>query len=153
MSRGVQVFGLFLVACGSVLAVGQSEGVKEYACRYEARSGSGEATLEIKDGVVRSVHFTGFSPGLPGNIGYTCTVDATRGDKETKWKETGRTLRIDFVDGTNNDEEDYLTIAPTADGYLLDMSATRSGSKCGAGAELPKQIRILKAAKRCRVKL
>ena len=142
-------FAITFIACYSAAVAGSPADASVYTCSYDVKryGTSGSARIEVRDGVIRKARFDNHFRGSPGNLGYSCYLDANRGDGETEWKETGNAIEIKF---DNPDFDDFMTISPTADGFLIDMSNTRSGDKCGAGAELPKRLTVYRSTRKCK---
>ena len=126
-----------------------------YSCDYaiKNRGTSGSLTVELKKGVVNKVSFDNFYIGLPDKMGYSCVMEASRNDNETKWKDNNNITTVEFDDASEYEGGDYMTISPKKSGYIIDLKNTISSMKCGAGAELPKILTITKLNKKCKVKL
>jgi hypothetical protein len=144
-----RLFSITFIAYYSAAVAGSLADASVYTCSYEVKryGMSGSASIEVRDGVIHKASVDNHFRGSPGNLGYSCYLDANRGDGETEWKESGNAIEIKF---DNPDFDDFMTISPTADGFLIDMSNTRSGGKCGAGAELPKRLIVSRSTRKCK---
>ena len=90
--------------------------------------------------------------GLPGRPGYTCTIDAVRGDADSKWSEDGGTTLISNAVPWNASQPDRVKVTVDRD-VSIDFKETQSLGRCGAGAELPETIVIPAEKGACRVQL
>jgi len=70
-----------------VQAAGRPAGPTVYSCSYEvnAKGTSGEASVELQDGAIEKLSVFSFYAGLPGKLGYSCTLEVGRKDTGTKW--------------------------------------------------------------------
>jgi hypothetical protein len=137
--------GFFVIAFISLIRTvlaDSSTNSTVYSCEYEVRNGStsGSASIELRGGLIHKVSFNNFFVGLPGRLGYSCVLEVSRDDKETKWKDNGDEVEVEFPDAQQYAGGNSMTLSITADGFLIDMSNTRSSGNCGAGAELPEKI-------------
>lgn len=128
--------------------------IQNFSCDFpEGDTGAaGGGAVEVRDGEVQSVAVETHFPGLPGNMGYSCYLSATRGDKESSWTVQGAETTVDFGGEGIWPDGDRARIVRLPGGYKIDLGNTRSSSeKCGAGAELPKEITILGTGAQCRI--
>jgi hypothetical protein len=153
LGSGYLMIALLILSATAV--AGSPAGATVYSCEYEVgrRGTSGEASVELRDGVIQKVSFDNFFEGLSGTPGFTCQFETGRGDKEAMWKDAGKAVEIRFPESPNFQGDDLLTISPATGGFTMDLSKVRSLGKCGAGAELPEKLTIYKSSKKCRVKL
>jgi hypothetical protein len=107
--------------------------------------GAGSGAVKVRDGEVQSVDVQTHFPGLPGNLGYSCTFGAKRGDKESTWTDEGAETTVDLIWPGG----DRARIVPVPGGYKIDLRNAKL-STCGAGAELPEEITIPKTGAQCR---
>lgn len=145
---------LFFILSDSVFAQNTGE-QSVYSCTYEvaSRGTSGSAAIEVRGNEIQKVSLENFFQGLPGKLGYRCTLEASRDDKETKWTSVSTGVEIEFSDTPTYGAGDSMLVTPNAEGFLIDLSNTRSSGRCGAGAELPEKITILKSTSKCDVKM
>ena len=124
--------------------------IQRFSCDFaEADSGaSGSGAVEVRDGEVQSLTVQTHFPGLPGKWGYSCLLDASRGDQESTWTAKGAETRVDFE--RIGAYRDRVRIVPLPGGYRIDLRDTRPTGKCGAGAELPREMTILETGAQCR---
>ena len=88
--------------------------------------------------------------GEKGQPGYTCTIDATRGDKDSQWSDEGGATLIANKSPFNASAPDRVKV--TVGKYVsIDFTQTQSLGRCGAGAELPRAIVIPARQGKCRV--
>ncbi|QGM98987.1 hypothetical protein [Methylocystis parvus] len=121
-------------------------------CEFEAkkRCASGEAAVTLVDGAVTNVQIEVFWCGRPGAPGYSCMIDVSRGDKESKWSEEGGATLIDNAAPFNPQAPDRVKI--TLGKFVsIDLENAQSLGRCGAGAELPKAIVVPARKALCRV--
>ncbi len=127
-------------------------GPEIHSCEFEvkARCASGTASVTLADGVVTRVEVDADWCGQQGSPGYTCTIDSSRGDKDSKWSEDGSATLIDSLSPFNPGQPDRVkvTVGRTVS---IDLEKAQSLGRCGAGAELPKAIVIPAQGKVCRV--
>jgi hypothetical protein len=88
--------------------------------------------------------------GLPGRPGYTCTIDASRGDEESKWSEADGATLIANASPSNPDRPDRVKVT-VGRHVSIDLDEAQSLGRCGAGAELPQAIVIPAQKGACRV--
>ncbi len=55
----------------------------------KARCVSGDATVTLADGAVKRLEVNVIWCGLRGSPGYTCIIDSSRGDQDSKWSDEG----------------------------------------------------------------
>jgi hypothetical protein len=123
------------------------------ACDFKLKAGcvGGEAKVTLADGKVQHLEFDivwcGLHKGAPG---YTCMIDAGRGDGESKWSEDGGAT---VITGPSDGPSLPDRIKVTAGRFVsIDFSHAQSGGRCGAGAELPRALVIPeKTGRSCRV--
>jgi len=140
---------LAVLAATSVAHAGCQE---SRACEFEvkARCESGDARVTLADGIVKRVEVNLFWCGLPGRPGYSCTIDSSRGDGDSKWSEEGDATIIAKTSPFNPDQPDRVKV--TAGRHVsIDLEAAQSLGRCGAGAELPRAIVIPAQGRACRV--
>jgi hypothetical protein len=142
---------LVLIATTSA-QLAQAGGEELRACDFEvkARCASGDASVALADGVVKKLEINVFWCGLPGKPGYTCTLDALRGDKDSTWSDDGGATLIDIAAAGRPDQHDRVKV--TVGRYVsIDLSGTQSSANCGAGAALPRALVIPAKNGKCRV--
>ncbi len=144
-------FAALLVAtAGASGAFAGGEDVRECDFEVKARCASGDAKVTIVDGAVTKVEVSAIWCGLPGHLTYSCTVDSSRDDKESKWSEEGGATLIDNATPFNPAQPDQLKV--TVGKYVsIDMEKAQSAGRCGTAAELPRAIVIPGKKGRCRV--
>jgi hypothetical protein len=121
-------------------------------CDFEvkARCASGQARVTIVDRVVKRVEVDVIWCGLGGAPAYTCTIDSSRGDKDSRWSEDGQATVITNAEPSNPTEPDRVKV--TVGRYVsIDLDEAQSLGRCGAGAELPRAIVIPAQKGACRV--
>src|SRR5208282_908889 len=71
--------------------IAQAGGQEIRMCEFEvkARCFSGEARVTLADGVVKRVEIDVDWCGLPGKLGYSCTINSSRSDRDSIWSEDG----------------------------------------------------------------
>ena len=144
----LSLFTFIVLASSAGCASASTEGATQnFSCEIPKgdAGGSGEGAVEVRDGEVQSVDVQTYFPGLPGNLGYSCTLQARRGDGESSWTVDGAETTVEFI----WPDHDSIKIVPLPGGYKIDLSKTRS-SFCGAGAALPEEMTILGTGAQCR---
>ncbi len=140
-----------LLAVSSLGPAAQAGGREEvHKCDFEvrARCASGDVAVTLVDGVVKEVEINDFWCGRPGNLGYSCVLDWSRDDKESRWSQDGGATTIEKTDSAGLPDRMKVTVGR----YIsIDLAETRSVNACGAGAELPQAIVIPASGKKCRV--
>jgi len=141
-----------LLAVTTSTGVAHADGQEIRRCNFEvkARCASGDATVTLVDGVVKRIEINAFWCGLKGRPGYTCTIDSSRGDKDSTWSDDGGATFITNAAPFNPTQPDRVKV--TVGKYVsIDMDETQSVGRCGAGAELPRAIVIPAKKGACRV--
>lgn len=142
---------LIAVALASAVVAARADEIR--ACDFKLKSGciAGDARVTLADGKVQHLEFDivwcGLHKGAPG---YTCMIDATRNDGESKWSENGGAT---IVAGPSDDPTRPDSIKVTAGRFVsIDFSHAQSGGRCGAGADLPRALVVPeKKGRPCRV--
>ena len=148
-------FTFIVLASAAGCAPASTEGATQnYSCDFPQgdNRASGSGAVEVQNGEVQKVTVETYFPGLPGNLGYSCHLIATRGDGESTWGAEGAVTTVDFTgERVNWPDGDRARIVRLPGGYKIDLSNTVSSSvKCGAGAALPKEITIVETGATCR---
>jgi len=141
-----------LLAVTTSTGVAHADGQEIRRCDFEvkARCASGDATVTLVDGVVKRIEVNAFWCGLKGRPGYTCTIDSSRGDKDSTWSDDGGATLITNAAPFNPTQPDRVKV--TVGKYVsIDMAETQSVGRCGTGAELPRAIVIPATKGACRV--
>jgi len=132
--------------------IAQAGGQEIRMCEFEvkARCFSGEARVTLADGVVKRVEIDVDWCGLPGKLGYSCTINSSRSDRDSIWSEDGDATLIANASPFNPKRPDRVRV--TVGRYVsLDLDEAQSLGRCGAGAELPRAIVIPAQRGKCRV--
>jgi hypothetical protein len=124
------------------------------ACSFavKARCASGDARVTLADGTVKRIDVNVFWCGLPGRPGYTCTIDSTRGEPDSKWSDDGSATLISNTSPWSAAQPDRIKVTVNRDVHL-DFKQTQSLGRCGTGAELPVTLVIPAQKGACRVQL
>jgi hypothetical protein len=141
---------LLLLGTGLACAAGQE--VRHCDFDVKARCASGEARVTIANGVVNRVEVDVIWCGLPGHPAYTCTIDSSRVDPDSKWSSYGSTTVIANTSPLNPNYPDRVKVTLGPD-VTIDFKEAQSLGHCGAGAELPQTLVIPARGKACRVRL
>ncbi len=110
----------------------------------------GQASVTLADGKVTKVAVTILYSVERGRPGYTCTINASRGDEDSKWSDDGGATLIDNPSPFNPSQPDRVTVT-VGKHISIDLEETQSLGRCGVGAALPKAIVIPAKSKTCRV--
>jgi hypothetical protein len=133
-------------------SIAHAGGQESRACEFEvkARCESGDVRVTLAGGIVNRVEVNVFRCGLPGRPGYSCTIDSSRGDGDSKWSEEGGATVIASTSPFNPDQPDRLKVT-VGRHVSIDFEDTQLLGRCGAGAELPRAIVIPAQGRACRV--
>jgi hypothetical protein len=147
-----------LICAAALLAVTTSAGIahagpqQTRTCEFKVKMPRvwGKASVTFADGKVMKVAVDVLYSGERGRPGYTCTIDASRSEQDSKWSEDGGATLIENASPFNPNEPDRVKV--TAGKHVsIDLNETQSLGRCGAGAELPRAIVIPARGKACRV--
>ena len=80
-----------LLVAAPLILVARADGQEIRKCDFEvkARCATGDASVTLADGVVKSVEVNVYWCGLKGQPGYICAMDSSRTDPNAKWSEDG----------------------------------------------------------------
>ena len=138
-----------LLAVSTTIA--RAEDIRACAFVVKARCASGDARVTLADGVVKRVEVNVVWCGLHG-YGYTCTIDASRGDRDSVWSDDRGGTLIANASPWNPAQPDRVRVS-VGRTVLIDFAEAQSLGRCGAGAELPRTIVIPAQKGACRVRL
>jgi len=140
---------VLLAATTGVAHAGGTE-VRSCAFAMKARCASGDASVTLVDGVVQKVEVNVVWCSLPGHLDFTCTIDSSRGDKDSKWSDDAGSTVIANATPFNAAAPDRVKV--TVGSYVsIDLADAQSLGRCGAGAELPRALVIPAHGNACRV--
>jgi hypothetical protein len=124
------------------------------ACEFavKARCISGDASVTLADGAVLRAEIEVYWCGLHGRPGYSCIIDSSRSDQDSRWSEDGGATLITNASPWNPQQPDRVKVIVAQD-VDIDLSDAQSAGRCGAGAELPLAIVIPAQGGACRVQL
>ena len=150
--KHVIFLAVFITAAAASLSAYAGE-TEIRACDFKAKAGcvSGDASVTLADGKVSKIEIDVIWCGQPGEPGYTCTIDSSRGDDDSKWSEEGSATLIANASPFSPGQPDRVRV--TVGKYVsIDLDEAQSVGRCGAGAELPRAIVIPTTKKKaCRV--
>jgi hypothetical protein len=150
MKRVVTFAVLLVLAASTLIAEAGGEEIRECAFEVKARCASGEARVTLADGVLKRVEVDVDYCALPGHLHFACTIDSSRGDKDSTWSEDGGATLIANVSPFDPNRPDRVKV--TVGRYVsLDLDEAQSLGRCGAGAALPRAIVIPAKGGKCRV--
>jgi hypothetical protein len=87
---------------------------------------------------------------LRGNLNYSCTIDSSRGDADSRWSQDGAATIIANAAPFDASHPDLVKV--TVGRYVsIDLEQAQSIGRCGVGAELPRAIVIPAQKGACRV--
>ena len=124
------------------------------ACDFavRARCASGHARVTFAGGALKRVEVDVDWCGGKGAPGYSCSIDASRGDKDSQWSDVGGATTIANSAPYDATHPDSLKVTAGRT-VSIDLANTQSLGRCGAGAELPRAIVIPEKKGACRVQL
>ena len=148
-----RIFPALLVAAAVVAGVVAARAEEIRSCDFKLRSGciAGDARATLSDGKLQHLEFDivwcGLHQGAPG---YTCMIDSSRTDGETRWsEEDGATIIAAPSETPSQPDSIKVTVGRFVS---IDFARAQSGTRCGAGAELPRALVIPeKKGRACRV--
>lgn len=149
MKRGMYAAVVALALLGGI-GCARAQDIR--ACDFEvkARCASGEARVTLDAGALKRLEVDVDWCGEKGAPGYSCSIDVTRGDKDSTWSDAGGATIIANPAPFNASAPDRVKV--TVGEYVsIDFGETQSLGRCGAGAELPRAIVIPLKHGRCRV--
>jgi hypothetical protein len=124
------------------------------ACDFtvKARCASGSARITFVGGTLKRVEVDVDWCGAKGAPGYTCSIDASRGDKDSQWSDANGATTIANLAPYDATHPDSMKVT-TGRTVSIDLANMQSLGHCGAGAELPRAIVIPEKKGACRVRL
>ncbi len=124
------------------------------ACDFKvkARCVSGDARVTLADGAIKRVEVNVVWCGERGRPGYTCIIDSSRNDQDSKWLDEGGATLIANASPWNASQPDRVKVT-VGRNVSIDFEQTQSLGRCGAGAELLRAIVIPEKKSACRVRL
>ncbi len=140
------------LAVSAAAPIARAGGQESRACDFEvkARCESGDARVTLSGGRVNRVEVNVFRCGLPGRPGYSCTIDSSRGDGDSKWSEEGGVTVIANTSPFNPDQLDRVKVT-LGRHVSIDLEGAQALGRCGAGADMPRAIVIPAQGRACRV--
>ncbi len=140
---------LVLTTLNGVAGAGADE-IRACDFKVKARCVSGDARVTLADGALKRIEVNVVWCGERGGPGYTCSIDASRNDRDSQWSDAGGATLIANAAPWNAAQPDRLkvTVGRTVS---IDFSQAQSLGRCGAGAELPRAIVIPAKKGACRV--
>lgn len=141
-----------LLAATTAVGIAHAGGPQIRSCAFEvkARCASGDARVTLADGAVQRLEINVIWCSLPGHLDFTCTIDSSRGDKDSKWSDDAGATAIANATPFNPAAPDRIKV--TVGKYVsIDLAEAQSLGRCGAGAELPRAIVIPAHGKTCRM--
>jgi hypothetical protein len=84
--------------------------------------------------------------------GYSCTIDSSRGDRDSLWSDDAGATVIANVSPWNPNAPDRVKVTVGRE-VSIDLQEAQSLGRCGAGAALPRAIVVPAQKGACRVQL
>jgi hypothetical protein len=141
--------GILLAASAGIVDAAEQE-VRKCDFEVKARCVTGDATVTLADGAVKRLEVNVLWCGQRGSPGYTCTIDTSRGDQDSKWSDEGDATVVDNTAPFSPTLPDRVKV--TVGKYVsIDFEEAQSLGRCGAGAELPRAIVMPQQKGACRV--
>jgi hypothetical protein len=141
---------LLAVATLSGIAGATADEIRACGFEVKARCVSGDARVTLAGGAVKRVEVNVIWCGEKGRPGYTCTIDSSRNDQDSKWSDEGGATLIASASPWNASQPDRMKVT-VGRRVSIDLAQTQSVGRCGAGAELPRAIVIPEKKGACRV--
>ena len=146
--KSLMHLAVILAALG--VAAAQADEVRACDFKVKARCASGDARITLDGGVIKRIEVNVFFCGPQDQPGYSCGIDSSRGDKDSKWSEADGATVIDNAAPFTPSQPDRVKV--TAGRFVsIDLAQAQSLGRCGAGAELPRAIVIPEKKGKCRV--
>ena len=116
----------------------------------KSRCASGDAEVTLNGTAVTRIGIDVVWCGQAGSPGYTCTIDSSRGDRDSKWSDDGAATIIANTAPFTPGQPDQIRVT-VGRNVSIDLKQTQSVGRCGAGAELPQAIVIPAHGQACHV--
>jgi hypothetical protein len=141
-----------LLAVTASTGTARAEQQETRACEFKVKMPRvwGQASVTFAHGKVMKVAVNVLYSGERGRPGYSCTIDASRGDEGAKWSEDAGATLIDNASPFNPDQPDRVKVT-VGKHVSIDLGEAQSLGRCGVGAELPRAIVIPARGKACRM--
>lgn len=150
MSRLI-LLALFVIAAASTdVARAGGRDIRKCAFAVKARCASGDVRVALVDGAVQSVEVNVDWCALGGGPAYSCTINSSRSDRDSKWSQEGDETIIANLAPFNASQPDLVKVT-VGKNVSIDLGQAQSLGRCGAGAELPQAIVIPDQNAACRV--
>ena len=144
------LFALLVAAATSVGVARAGEDIRRCSFEVKARCASGDARVVLIDGAVQSIEVNVDWCALAGGPVYSCTINSSRGDRDSKWSQEGDETIIANLAPFNASQPDLAKVT-VGRKVSIDLQQAQSLGRCGAGAELPRAIVISAQTRVCRV--
>ncbi len=142
-----------LLAVAASTGIAQAEPQETRSCEFKVKMPRvfGQASVTLADGKLTKLEVSVlYVSGERGRPGYTCTIDSSPRDGESKWSDDNGATVIANTTPFNATAPDRVKV--TVGKFVsIDMEETQSLGRCGVGAALPKAIVIPAKGKVCRV--
>jgi hypothetical protein len=149
MKSLMHLAAVLAAALGGIAGV-QADEIRACDFQVKARCVSGDARVTLAGGAIKRVEVNVLWCGEKGQPGYSCTIDSSRNDQDSKWSEEGGATLIANASPFNASQPDRVKV--TVGKYVsIDLAQAQSVGRCGAGAELPRAIVIPEKKGKCRV--
>ena len=141
-----------LVAATASAGVARAGGQDIRECDFEvkARCASGDARVTLVDGLLQRLEVNVDFCAVGGGLLYSCTINASRGDRDSQWSQDGAETIIANTAPFNATRPDLVKVT-VGKHVSIDLKQAQSLGRCGAGAELPRAIVIPAQKGACRV--
>lgn len=149
MKRFIYMAVLLAAAMFNIARAGEPE-IRSCDFAVKARCASGGARVTLNGGVVQRLEVNVIWCSRPGHPDFTCTIDSSRGDNESKWSDDAGATVIANASPFSPAAPDRVKLTVGTD-VSIDLGEAQSLGRCGAGAELPRAIVIPAHGKTCRV--
>ena len=150
MTRLVLLALLMTATTSTGVARAGGQDIRKCAFAVKARCASGDARVALVDGAVQSVEVNVDWCALGGGPVYSCTINSSRGDRDSKWSQEGDATIIANAAPFNASQPDLVKVT-VGQQVSIDLEQAQSLRRCGAGAELPRAIVIPAQKGACRV--
>ena len=129
---------LIAMPSARIAYAGQPETLK---CEFKAKAGCvvGEASVTHVHGLVSALEVRVHWCAPRGGPGYSCTIDASRGEQDSIWSEEGGATLIANASPYNPAEPDRVKVT-LGRHVSIDLEQAQSLGRCGVGAALPRAI-------------
>jgi hypothetical protein len=148
MKQIIALAALVAATCSAFVA--HADEIRKCDFAVKARCVTGDASVTLANGNVTKLSVNVDWCGRGGSPGYSCVIDATRGEHDSTWSDDSGATLITNASPSNPAQPDRVKVT-VGKHVSIDFDEAQSLGRCGAGAELPHAIVIPDKGGACRV--